>query len=235
MSVRHIQAVLCWFAGVVLLAPCAVASTELDYMVNKLPECAVNSQSETSCARAVERLQLVKNRKFATRTNDVLTVQTAKKQLKWVDDYSDSYQKFIVYSYLGFNPKLRVHVIHLNYYEGDAYMVIDHRTGQLAYPSGFPVWSPDGTHFLSVSQDMFASFNPNNVEIWELNSGKFVRLFNLEPEWGPGVGKWIAPHTIQVEKFCYEDSTTLLANSATLTPCGTAKIHRSGRKWVLIP
>ncbi len=110
-------------------------------------------------------------------------------------------------------------------------MLIHQHSGQRAFPSGYPLASPDGQHFLSLSEDMFAGYNPNNVELWQVRSGQFRRVVNYEPEWGPHAGNWVSVRHALIEKQCYAQEES---NPTGLKSCGLVKIQRSGSVWKLI-
>jgi hypothetical protein len=194
-------------------------------------ECAGPNLNTFRCARGIERKELAGTRKAIERSDGTLQIRTAKKVVTLVDNPEESGDSAIAYSYLGFSRELNSHVLHVQYYEGDTYMIIHHQSGNHAFPSGFPIVSPDGKYFLSLSEDMFAGYNPNNVEVWSVIRGGFHRIADFNPEWGPHHGNWASPRRALVRKRCYDPSDN---NPAGLKSCGVAKIERSGGAWKLV-
>jgi len=109
-------------------------------------------------------------------------------------------------------------------------MVIHHSSGKQAFPSGYPIVSPDGKKFLSISEDMFAGYNPNNIEIWQLKSGHIVKAANFELEWGPENGYWVDANSIRISKRCFSPTEN---DPTALKSCGIANIRFLNKKWKL--
>ncbi|WP_036302666.1 hypothetical protein [Methylotenera sp. L2L1] len=194
-------------------------------------ECAEKNLKMFSCARGIEQKELSARSKVVSRSGYTLLIRLEKKVVSLVDYPTESGDSAIWYSYLGYSRKLNSHIIHVQYYEGDSYMVIHHHSGQQVFPSGFPLASPDGKHFLSISNDMFAGYRPNNVEIWQVGLSDFHRIANYEPEWGPHDGGWESANHALVKKQCYAAAET---NPTGLKPCGVAQVKHSGSTWMLI-
>ena len=204
-----------------------IAPEEIEAGVaERIPDSGSNS---LHCARGIERKKLAETRNAVTRSGAALKVRTAKRTVALVDNRSDG-DTSVAYSYLGFSKQLNSHVIHVQYYEGGAYLVIHHQSGQRGRPSGFPIASPDGKHFLSLSEDMFAGYNPNNIEIWRVMSGRFRKVANYEPGWGPHRGNWLDGGRTLILKRCHDASKD---NPAGLKVCGVANIERTGSTWKL--
>ena len=194
-------------------------------------ECSGKNLNTFGCARGIERKELSARGKAVRRSGNTLRLRLETKTVSLVVNPTESGNSSVSYSYLGFSRKLNSHILHVQYYEGGAYMVIHQHSGQQAFPSGYPLASPDGKHFLSLSEDMFAGYSPNNVEIWQARSGKFRRVASYEPEWGPHSGNWASVRHALIEKQCYAPEE----NSPTgLKSCGLAKIERSGSAWKLV-
>ncbi len=194
-------------------------------------ECSGPNLNTLRCARGIERKLLAGNGNAIKRSDGVLEIHTARKTITLVDKHTDSWDDTVVYSYLGLSKKLNSHILYVQYYEGGAYMVIHHYSAQIASPSGYPIASPDGKHFLSISEDMYAGYSPNNIEIWQVASGSFRKLASFDPEWGPHRGSWLDYRRVRIDKHCYDSSKD---NPSGLKPCGVARIERSDSIWKLI-
>lgn len=193
-------------------------------------ECVDENSNSFRCARGIERKVAAGLSNTFHRSGDTLRIQIEKETVALIDSSTDSGDSFAAYSYLRFDRRLNSHILFVQYYEGGTYMIIHHQSGQRAFPSGFPLPSPDGKHFLSLSEDMFAGYSSNNVEIWKVSSGAFHRLANYEPEWGPFSGVWTGPRRALVKKRCYAPTER---DPAGLKPCGLAKVEQFGSAWKL--
>lgn len=195
-----------------------------------LPSCSGPSVSHYGCAKAIETQVLKSPGTYASRKEKTLTIQLAGKNVQLVDlDHTSAEaEKVIIHSYLGYVPEMNAHVLHVQYYEGDSFMLIQHITGEIGYPSGFPFVSPDKTHFFATSDDMFAGYSPNNIEIWSFSKTGFKLLGSFEPDWAPSAGKWLRTNLIEISKLCFDEKSKTL-----LSPCGRALIQGSKSGWTL--
>jgi hypothetical protein len=194
-------------------------------------QCSGKHLNSFRCARGIERKVLSGGGKAVRRSGDTLQIRTEKETVTLVDKQTGRWESSIAYSYLGFDRKLNSHLLHVQYLEGDAYMVIHRHSGQRAFLSGFPLASPDGKHFLSLFEDMFEGVNPNNVEVWEVSSGEFHRVAYFVIDWGPHDGRWPSARRALVEKQCNAPTES---NPAGVKACGVAKIELSGSEWKLV-
>lgn len=193
-------------------------------------ECSGQNFNTYTCAKGIERKVLAESQGSAKRIGGQLTLRTKAKTVILVDKPSESDGESIAYSYLGFIKSIDSHVLYVQYYEGGQYMVISHRSGQGAYPSGYPISSPDKKYFLSISEDLFAGYDPNNVEVWKVTSTSYQRLANFEPKWGPRSGKWINAQGARIEKVCHVPTES---EPAAIVPCGFVKVLRVKSSWKL--
>ncbi len=200
-------------------------------MKQPVKECATAHSNALACARGIEKNILGKKNHAVTRVKDTLRIQLAKRTVKVTDATAKNGDKLITYSYLGFDKKLNIHILLVQREEGDGYMIIHHYSGQRALPSGYPIASPDGKNFFSLSEDLTAGNSPNNIEIWRVSAGQFSKDANFEPEWGPHSGRWLDSSRVQIAKRCYAPTER---NNAELRPCGEAKVEYSKAQWKLV-
>lgn len=205
-----------------------IGPAELEAGVN---ECSGQGLNSFRCARGIEEKVLSTRTSAVSRSGGTLLIRTPKVTVRLADSPSKNGDESIAYSYLGRIGSIKSHVIYVQYYEGGAYMVVNERSGKVAYPSGFPVVSPDRKHFFSISEDMFAGYNPNNVEVWRVSATAARRVADFEPEWGPRSGRWLQPGEIEVKKVCYPPPKEW---NAELQPCGEAHVVHTNSGWKLI-
>ena len=126
----------------------AIAWVEEPSPYNGLLKHCQGVHNSLDCARAIERAQAQgKDRTYFRRNGNRLTIRLAAKHITLRDrdlDQADDYH----YSYITFLPRQRLHVLHLQFYEGQGFVVIHHLTGELARTDGFPNPSPDLRRFV---------------------------------------------------------------------------------------
>jgi hypothetical protein len=109
--------------------------------------CAVPSNAY-ECDQAVERVLLLDPAVRAHRTGNVLTISLD--SAKDVTFQSDS---VVGYSYGGYLPELRSHLIAVQYDEAYDWLVVSNRTGKPTHLQGIPQASPDSSRFLIVPEE----------------------------------------------------------------------------------
>ena len=104
------------------------------------------------------------------------------------------------YSYYDIVPALDAYVLHVQYYEGDAWLLVSRKTGARTKLSGLPVVCPDKRRFVTGSYDLDAGYNPNEVVVWAIGGdGSFKEEWKTEPkEWGPTFLEWLSPTRFRV-------------------------------------
>lgn len=196
-------------------------------------ECTSPNSNTFKCGRSIEQKLLTRIKSPASRFNGLLTIRLANQIQKFEDNDVDGSNDAVYYSYLGYEQKLRSHIIHVQFSEGNTYKIVRHDSGEHAFISGYPIASPDGKKFLSTSQAMFAGYNPNAIEIWQLTEAGYQNVFYLEPDpiWGPENGRWLSNKEIRVAKKCHD---TTPKNQGGLKPCGVASFKFSNAVWSFI-
>ena len=194
-------------------------------------ECVGQNLNTFLCARGIEEKLLLGRRFPVKRAGNTLIIRTATKTVRLIDNISENGNESIAYSYLGRISAIRSHIVYVQYHEGGSYMVVNEQSAQAAYPSGFPVVSPNKQHFFSISEDMFAGYIPNNVEVWHVSAKVFHRVANFEPEWGPRSATWLDSRHFEVSKVCHAPTEE---DAAELKPCGKARVLHSNAAWKLI-
>ena len=81
------------------------------------------------CARAIEASQAKgATRKHFERVEKTLRVNSALGPIEFLDDDTEG-DTSIHYSYLTYLPAIQLHVLHVQYWEGNVYMVVHQRSG----------------------------------------------------------------------------------------------------------
>ena len=196
-----------------------------------MKECGGQNLNTFRCARGIEEKLLLGQRFPVKRAGNSLIIRTATKTVRLIDNTSENGNESIAYSYLGRIGFIRSHIIYVQYYEGGTYMVVNEKSAQAAYPSGFPVVSPNRQHFFSISEALFAGYNPNNVEVWRATSKAAHKVAEFQPEWGPRSAAWLGSWQIEVSKVCLATPDDA---AAEINACGKARVLYSNSAWKLI-
>lgn len=206
-----------------------IATVEMEAGIK---QCTGSSRNYVDCARGIEKKTIKKPGTLAKRAGKVLIITAGTKKITFKDSGSDNEK--VVYSYLGINPVLHTHVIHIQAYEFSSYILVQQESGLETDVFGFPIASSDGKNFAASSEGISAGngdTDQNNVSIWSTEGGKIVQVAELKGmAWGPDALTW-TPEGLRVNKICANTSTE---DSYDVKPCGSANIIKTTGIWKLL-
>ncbi|MES2152507.1 MAG: hypothetical protein V4508_22230 [Pseudomonadota bacterium] len=172
-------------------------------------------QSKTAAARQFRR------------AGKVLTVRLASGVRRLVDAGEEAGSTH--YTYLAYMPALQLHVLYVQYYEGEVLMLIDRRSGRTQLVDAMPLFAPDGKRFVTVSFDADAQFNATRIQLFRRAGGGFVREFERASDpvvWGPRSARWTDLRHVRIDGICANDLAS---------PCSALTIANSGGRWKIAP
>ncbi|MEQ8245097.1 hypothetical protein [Fulvivirga sp.] len=83
--------------------------------------------------------------------------------------------------------------IRVQWGEGNAYKLINSKTGEVTNIIGRPFFSPDGSKIIALGNDIEATYSTNGFQLLSNNSGKITELGKFSPtSWGCKNAKWIS-------------------------------------------
>ena len=111
----------------------------------------------------------------------------------------------VMYRYLHVIPEIQFDVVEISYWEGNGYMIIS-PIGSQRQIIGPPALSPDQHRLLATSIDLRSGYNPNGLEIFNVERGySFVELSLRTDQWGPTDAVWIDADTIEFRQIFLDD------------------------------
>lgn len=136
--------------------------------------------------------------------------------------------RFINHRYTGYLKKIRSHLIELHRYEGGSYLLVDDSTGIKTRIPGVPVISPDGRRFVSTNFDIGAAYDPNLIEVWNVESRKPRKEFYLESErWSPSDAVWRDTVVLDFSQNFF------FGGSLDSVRTVRARLIRKGKTWIM--
>ncbi len=121
-------------------------------------------------------------------------------------ELKDVYQPFqanvLIFHYLKSYNVISYWLYEVFYYEGAGMFLLNKDNGEKINVWGVPTFSPDKSHFVTNSIDVVAGYQPNGIQLFEVNAGKatLVWKFEVSEEWGPENVRWIDNETIAIQK-----------------------------------
>lgn len=123
---------------------------------------------------------------------------------------------------------LAAKLVQVSFFEGGAWLLVAHGTGDTTRVAGPPVVSPDGARFVATSLDLVAGHDPNLLEVWRVTEAGFEPEYTQRPTgWGPSDARWIGPDTVAFLRNVVDDRLTY-----TRTPM--LLVRRDGAWWLAI-
>ena len=174
-----------WHRILLLLATTAAHATALSAgsesptYQSLLRLCATINNTER-CAQAIEASYAGRSEsRLFSRVGDTLEVLTPRKTFRLKNNENPDGD--VSYHYLAYLARSGIHVVHMQYGEGDDFAVIGDRDNASRVVSGFPITSPDDKKFFSYNVAGEAQYTPDALEVWRIERGSLVREFATAP------------------------------------------------------
>ena len=188
-----------------------------------------NIQNSYECAQAVEKKQLPRYPQLVSRQGGTLRLALKSGGGVELKDVAANDEKDTYYSFREFFPDLGYYLVHVQYFEGDAYLMVNHQTGERFTLHDLFLLSPDRKRLATLSLDLEAGYNPNGVQIWGITPEKMTLEWNYESkEWGPSHGAWKDNDTLIFSK-------TALDKQYNLVRRGALMVRKDPTGWRLSP
>lgn len=181
------------------------------------------------CARAVERFQIENGTADVRRRDSLLVVTLAGRDSAMFVDAPGV--EGVSYSYQRYLAPIEHHLIHLQFWEGNAYLLLHHRTGRRTDIQGVPIVAGDGRRFVTTSSDLVAQYDPTEVQVWRVGDGTIELEWSYQPPadpgwdaqpWGPADARWRGPGEIVIRRVYLDGS-----------PSDHLLLRRGRRGWVV--
>jgi hypothetical protein len=195
------------------LAETVVAEPPQMYILGgseRLSQPCIGILNSYECAQAIEHTYLQEHSTGVMRVGHQLSLPLQSgEMLTLVDaseheaEYEAEYEGEGWYSYMEYIESINSHLVHLQYYEGDAFLLVNANTGIQTLIDTVPVVSPDRTHFVTASAS--EAYNPNRVQIWRVTEAAAELEWEYEPtDWGPINPQWVSSTQVTVEAMPME-------------------------------
>ena len=116
--------------------------------------------------------------------------------------------KSITYSYLGFLPKLRQHVVEVAYWENTDWLIIE-ENGNMVRLVSPPNYSPNRQNILAGSCGIEYEMAPNRVQVFKTKNNKLALAWEITPElWEPTEAFWGNDSTVFVKQKWFKYNGT---------------------------
>ena len=115
----------------------------------------------------------------------------------------------IAYTYQHFFSNINSYLVRIQYYEGEAYLLVNKANGDEVYTIGETYISPSKQKVLAICEDLEAGYTINGLEMIEIKDGKFKKKFIIQGgNWAPVALKWIDDTSVVIKAKVVEDEGT---------------------------
>jgi hypothetical protein len=163
------------------------------------------------CAQAIERYQVQQYSQFVARDTSHLTLRLLSGDSLVLSDSVVEGWGGRSYTYCDYLRAIGYHFIHVQYWEGGDYLLVDATSGKSTYIPGVPAISPDGERFVVTSVDLEAGYGPTTVQVWKLRPDSPMLEWQLDPLslqegaptdslWGISAARWVSPTLIHARR-----------------------------------
>jgi hypothetical protein len=119
-----------------------------------------------------------------------------------INDTTEDWSGYIYYSYIESCNNIDYWLLGIDYYEGSQFLLLDREKGDKIWIWGKPVFSPDNKHFITYSCDLEAGYDPNGLELFEIDNKKAIHKWSkLIGDWGPSEIRWKNDSIIYIEQM----------------------------------
>lgn len=108
------------------------------------------------------------------------------------------------YNFINYFPDTEYVLLHVQYGEGNDYMLINRKDGYRKVIRGLPYFSPDKKAILTANVDLDAQYSFNGIEYYKIQSDTLIKVFDLDiAKWGPTKIKWASNQSAEVERYTW--------------------------------
>ena len=150
------------------------------------------------CARAIETYQRPLLKGQFRRSGNTLIIPIEGSKSVVLRDYWSDVSHGRDYSYIEFVPQIGQHLVHVQYYEGQSFWLVDAKSGKRTEICGVPILAPNGSRFGCYDAN---AEDGSSVEIWRITTSGFRREWVFDQmDWVPGGLVWLNDNSIRILK-----------------------------------
>lgn len=91
-------------------------------------------------------------------------------------------------------------------FEGNAYRLINEKSGKQFFIRGRPFWSLNNKYMIAVVSDIDAGYSPNGLSLYKNENNELQEVAWISPiDWGPKSAKWVSNDEILLKCDYYEN------------------------------
>lgn len=164
-------------------------------------KCPDSIQNSYECAEYIEKIALPSVRGKAEVKDGLIVISCADGKKVTLEDAKKEAVNGSWYSLLHYYSAERLFLVHVQYYEGGTFYLINEANGEVYTVWSEPLFSPDGVRFVCSSIDMDANYLPNGIQVWTKKGSGYTKDYEEKFSWGPATVKWSGNAEIGIERI----------------------------------
>lgn len=117
------------------------------------------------------------------------------------------------FSFVHFFDKIDYILLHVQWYEGNCWMLVNRKNGLKKYIIGIPYISLDNKKIITINTDLDAAYSFNGIELYLITNDSLKLEFSRKTQWGPKDLKWLSNNRILLKReLVHLDSITGVQN-----------------------
>ncbi|MBM3602217.1 MAG: hypothetical protein FJX22_00330 [Alphaproteobacteria bacterium] len=187
--------------------------------------CPSEIHNSYECAKYLEKSVSNNYPSLIIREGDKLSIKILSGKNKIIKDNEN--EKF---SFVEYFSSIQYGLLHIHYYEGDTYDLINMKTGNRTNIGGDAILSPNNKRLAIFNCDISSDFSPNIFKILLITPVGFIEEFNSNTdEWGADKIQWKDNKTILFEAYSWGSDANTIKEKKALRFQGK-KIDKKG-EW----
>jgi hypothetical protein len=164
------------------------------------------SYNSYNCAQLIEQYQKKYEGKYFKRYNSKL-ILNGLNNIKFLLEDDDEIPTSVNYSYRQYLKTLSLFIVHVQYYEGENYLLINSYNGESLQIPNLPIFSKDSSCFITFNNGTYSIMKENTFGIWKINNNKFENEFKTDTLSQIYSAKWINNNKILIENADFDIQT----------------------------
>lgn len=184
--------------------------------INNICNDTINSYN---CAKLIEQYQKKFEGKYFLRKKNTLILNGVNNEKYLLEDEDTNLPTSVSYCYRQYLKHLFLFIIHVQYYEGENYLLINSINGESLLIPNLPLFSQDSSCFFTFNNGNYSILKESTFEIWKMNNNKFENEFKTDTLSRIYSAKWINNNKILIENadFDIQTNSMVVIDSIYLT------------------
>jgi hypothetical protein len=169
------------------------------------PGCPATIKNSYECAQYLEKDTLKKYSEMASRDANSLTIKIASGVTTTFLDVNAESVQTNKYSLVDVLKDIGYALVHVQYWEGQTYYLVNLQTGQIEDIEGLPVISPSYKFLVSTNFAGLSGKSDPIIKIYKLSKPHLILDWSLKPHWDPSDPKWISDTELSLAKNVFSE------------------------------